>query len=377
MRLPRLITLFLITLSTMSAANQLIYIGTYTPKDGASKGIYAINLDLATGQLSEPTIAAEILAPTFLASHPNGRVLYSLAEVRDSEGKSTGGAAAFAVDPKTGALAPLGERSSLGGSTSHLAVDRTGRMLLTVSYGGGQITSFSLDEEGRIGPRVSVAMPTGTTGPHTKRQDKSHPHSLTISPDNRFVYVCDLGLDTIFVYAIDPATATFVAAGEFATQAGAGPRHSKISDDGKFLYVINELGNTLAVYARDLDSGALSPLQSETTLPLDFAGENITAEVRIHPTGRFVYGSNRGHDSIAVFSRDLYTGSIALIETIPCGGKHPRNFTISPDGQWLVCANRDTNNVTVFKIDSETGRLTDTKQSVSVFQAVCVLFAGN
>lgn len=356
-------------------ASLLIFTGTYTPKDGASRGIYALTLDPDTGKLSQPTLAAEVSAPTFLALHPNGRVLYSLAEARDAEGKSTGGAAAFALEAKTGQLTPLNLQSTGGGATTHLAVDATGRMLLTVAYGGGEVTAFPLDADGRIGPRTSVAKPQGALGPNQKRQDKPHPHSVTISPDSRFAYVCDLGLDRIFCYALDPATATFAPAGEFATLPGAGPRHSKISADGKFLYAINELGNTLAVYARDLTSGALTLLQSETTLPADFAGQTITAEVRVHPNGRFVYGSNRGHDSLAVFSRNPDDGRVALIQIIPCGGKHPRNFNLSPDGRWLICANRDTNNLTVFQVDPATGRLTDTQQSVTVPQAVCVLFA--
>ncbi|WP_438481564.1 lactonase family protein [Oleiharenicola lentus] len=359
----------------MSAASQPIFIGTYTPKDGSSKGIYSLHLDSVTGKLGEATVAATTPAPTFLEMHPNGRVLYALAEVPAADSKIAGGVAAFSYEPKTGALTSLGVQSSGGGMTTHLVADATGKMLITVAYGGNQVTAFPLNSDGTVGPRTTVITHSGTPGPNTKRQDKPHPHSVTLSPDNRFAYVCDLTLDKIFCYALNTATATLTPAGEFAALPGAGPRHSKISNDGKFFYAINELGNTLAVYSRDLTSGALTPLQSETSLPADFAAESITAEVRIHPNGKFVYASNRGHDSIAVFSRNPDSGLVALIEVVPCGGKHPRNFNLSPDAKWLVCANRDTNNLTVFKIDAITGKLTDTKQSVTVPQPVCVLFA--
>ena len=244
-----------------------------------------------------------------------------------------------------------------------------------ISYHGSQVASFPLAADGKPGALASLITHTGQLGPNTKRQDKPHPHSVTFSPDNRFVYVCDLGLDRIFQYRLDPVTAQLTPAGETATQPGAGPRHSKFSTDGKFFYVINELDSTVAAYSAEAAGGALKPVQTISTLPPGFTGENICAEIRLSPDGRFVYGSNRGHDSLAVFSRDQVTGRLAPVEIVSSGGKHPRNFNLSPDGRWLICANRDSDNIVVFKVDAATGRLSPTGQPARVPQAVCVLFA--
>jgi 6-phosphogluconolactonase len=219
---------------------------------------------------------------------------------------------------------------------------------------------------------VSVQLLSGKLGPNQARQDKPHPHSVTFSPDGHFAYVCDLGLDKIFCYRLDASA--LVPAGEFATAPGAGPRHSKFSADGKFFYVLNELDGTIATYACDPATGALTAKQAVPTLPEGFTGNNTCAEIRLHPNGRFVYGSNRGHDSIAVFARNPADGTLKRIEIVPSGGGHPRNFALSLDGAWLVCANRDSNNLVVFKVDPVTGRLTATGHTAKVPQAVCVLF---
>jgi 6-phosphogluconolactonase len=262
-----------------------------------------------------------------------------------------------------------------GGPLAHVNVDLAGRVAFAISYHGGEVASFPILADGRLGPCASLVKTTGALGPNAKRQEKPHPHSLTFSPDNRFVYVCDLGLDRIFRFAFDPATAVLTLAGETATAPGAGPRHSKFSADGKFFYVINELNCSVATYAVEAPTGALTAVQSVSTLPTGFSGESICAEIRLSPDGRFVYGSNRGHDSLAVFARDAATGQLTLVEIIPSGGKHPRNFNLSPDGRWLLSANRDTDNVVVFRVDSATGRLTPAGHEIKVPQAVCVLFA--
>ena len=351
-----------------------IFVGTCTPKDGAARGIYAMRLDSGTGQLDKPELAAATPNPTFLALHPNGRVLYAVSEAGTVNGKPGGAARAFRLD--TGAaLIPLNLEATGGPGVTHLVPDATSRMLVSVSYSGGQVISFPLAVDGRIGPCASLLALAGALGPMTKRQDRPHPHSVTLSPDNRFAYVCDLALDKVFAYRLDPAAVSLTPAGESATEPGAGPRHSKISDDGRFLYVINELNSTISVYARDPARGMLMPVQTVPTLPADFARANICAEIRIHPNGRFVYGSNRGHDSIAVYARDSARGTLAFLESISSGGKHPRNFALSPDGAWLVCANRDSDNLVVFRVDPATGCLTPTGHTAAVPQAVCVLFA--
>jgi len=353
----------------------LIFVGTYTNKDGASQGIYAVHFDPATGEFTGLMLAAATSNPTFLEMNPNGRVLYAVGENDTVNGKPGGGAVAFNFDPATGKLSPLNAEPTGGLGCAHLKADATGRTLILASYNGGDVTAFPLDATGRIGAHTSRVFQTGKLGPNTARQDKPHPHSITISPDNRFAYVCDLGLDKIFRYQLDAATATLTPGGETASLPGAGPRHSKFSTDGKFFYVVNELNGTVASYACNPATGELAPLQSVATLPADFKGENTCAEIRLSSDGRFVYASNRGHDSIAVFARDRTKGTLTLIEIVPCGGKHPRNFNLTPDGNWLICASRDTNNLVSFRIDQKTGRLTPSGHAVTIPMPVCVLFA--
>ncbi len=350
----------------------LIFVGTYTNKDGASRGIYSVQFDPATGAFSSPTLAAETGNPTFLELHPNGHVLYAVSE---SDDKTGAGASAYNFDSSTGALTKLNSEPTGGAGCCHLAADATGRALILVSYNGGTVTAFPLDATGRISPHSTTVKHAGQLGPQTNRQDKPHAHSVTISANSRFAYVCDLGLDKIFCYRLDPTAATLVANSETDATPGAGPRHAKFSADGRFFYVLNELNGTITTYASSSSSGMLTARQTVATLPSDFKGENTCAEIRLSPDGRFVYASNRGHDSIAVYSRNKTDGTLALVEIVPCGGKHPRNFNLSPDGRWLICASRDTNNLVSFRIDALTGRLTPSGHTVTIPMPVCVLFA--
>lgn len=370
LRFP-LILLILMTMSSSHAKEQVLYIGTYTPKSSDSRGIYALRLNTDTGALTEPTLAAETPNPTFLELHPRLPVLYAVSESRNGD-KTEGAVRAFAIEAEK--LQPLNLESTGGDGLCHVNIDGSGRVVVGVSYGGGEVASFPVRDDGTLGPRASVLKTTGKTGPNTQRQEKPHPHSATFSPDNRFVYVCDLGLDLVFCYAVEAANGSLKPAGQFATEPGAGPRHSKFSADGNFFYVINELGNTVSMFTVDQNSGALQRVESVPSMNAA-AANSITAEIRVHPSGKFTYGSNRGHDSIAAFQREESTGRLRLIETVSSGGKHPRNFALSPDGRWLVCANRDSDNLVVFRIDPETGRLTATGHTARVPQAVCVLFA--
>ena len=366
-----------------STPGLLLFLGTYTPSTssgpapsaGASRGIHAVRLDPTTGRLGEPVLAAETANPTFLAWHPDGRTLYALGESGTVNGKPGGALVAFRFDPVNGGLTRLNTEPTGGIGLAHVGVDATGRTAVAISYHGSQVAAFPLRPDGSLGPRTTLITHAGPLGPNARRQDKPHPHSVTFSPDNRFVHVCDLGLDLICRYALDPASATLTPAGETASAPGAGPRHSKFSADGRFLYVINELNGTIEIFAADAAGGALHRVQTVATLPAGFTGENICAEIRLSPDERFVYGSNRGHDSLAVFARNAASGTLTPVEIVPTGGKHPRNFNLSPDGRWLVCANKDSDNVTVFARDTTTGRLTRTAQTLSVPQAVCVLFA--
>jgi len=373
-----LLTLTLTFTSIMSASSQLIFLGTYTPKDGASRGIYAVRLDTTTGALGEPTLAAETPNPTFLAWGPGNRVLYALGEGPAPDGKTTAGVAAFAFDAAAGKISLLNSRGTGGGSTTHLAVDATGREVVTVSYGNGYVASFPIGADGRLGEVASFIPHQGPLGPNPLRQEKPHPHSATISPDNRFAFVADLGLDRVFSYRLDPAKGTLTPNDPafITVTPGSGPRHTKFSKDGRFFYILGEIDGSVTVCAYDAATGAGKPIQHTTTLPAGFkvTDPDRAAEIRVHPNGQFVYASNRGHDSIAVFALNP-DGTLRLVEITPCGGKHPRNFSLSPDGQWLVCANMESNSLTTFRVDAATGRLTAVGQPVTVPQPVCVLFA--
>lgn len=352
-----------------------LLIGTSSGPGGPNQGIYAVKFDSATGECSTARLAAAVANPGFLAAHPSGRFIYSAGESgRSPDGNAIGAMFAYALDSASGSLAPLNSSPTGGLAATHLAVDATGRMLVAASYHGGQVLAFPIGSDGRLGARAAFIPLSGKLGPNAQRQEKPHPHSVTFSPDNRFAYVCDLGLDRIFCFRLDPATATLTPAGEFAAPAGAGPRHSKFSADGRFLYVINELSSSVSVFARDAATGALALKQTLSTLPAGFTAYNICAEIQIHPGDRFVYGSNRGHDSLAVFARNERDGTLSLVEVAPCGGKHPRHFALSPDGAWLVCAGRDSNNLASFRVDAATGRLSPAGEAVGIPVPTCVLF---
>ncbi len=344
----------------------LILFGTYSKNE--SRGIYAARLDAATGTLGAPTLAAAVTNAPWITLSPSKKFLYA---VSDTEAQAVG----FAVDAANARLTPLPTASSPAARPpSHLAVDATGRTLLAANYADGYVESIPIHADGTLGAPHAIKHSGSSVNP--VRQNQSHVHSVTLSPDNRFVIVCDLGLDKIFTYALDSAAAKLTPANPpfVVTAPGAGPRHFKFGLDGKHAYAIDEMGGTVAAYDYNPVNGALTPRQTVPTLPADFKGESTCAEVRVHPSGRFLYGSNRGHDSIAVFAIDPGTGRLTPVEIVPSGGKTPRNFALSPDGNWLVCAHQDSNNVTVFRVDPTTGRLTRTASTINVPACVCVLF---
>lgn len=349
--------------------SHLIFLGTYTRS--GSRGIHAVRLDAQTGVLGTPTVVAETANPTWLTLSPDRKFLYAAHE-------SAAQAVGYRVDAAAGALHPLRSTDELSARPanppSHLAVDGTGRVLLVANYRDGYVASMPIRPDGGLGA-PQIVRHEGH-GPHPTRQDRSHVHSVTPSPDNRFAIACDLGVDRIFTYALDVPGARLTPAEppSVATDPGAGPRHFKFGAGGRHGYAINELGNTITAYAYDAAHGALTPIQSVSTLPAGFAGLNTTAEVRVHPNGNFLYGSNRGHDSIAAFGIERGSGRLSLIEIVPSGGTTPRNFALSPDGNWLVCGHQDSELLTVFSVDPATGRLTRTPHTAAVSMCVCVLF---
>ena len=345
-----------------------LYIGTLSR--AGSRGIYATDFDPSTGALSQPTLVAETKDPSFLAFSPDQRCLYAVSASEEL-------AAGFAVDRATGQLTPLqAPRPANGVAPCHLAIDSTGRTLLVAHYHEGFVAALPIRTDGSPGAPATViryacsgANPAGNSSPLI--------HSVTISPDNRHVIVCALGLDRVFTYRLDPATAKLTAAEPpfVATPPGSGPRHFKFSPDGRHAFVISQTGSTLASYSYNAVTGALTELDTQSMLPASFEGVSLGAEVRVHPNGRFVYGSNRGHDSIAVFGFEPATAKLSLVEIKPTGGRTPRNFAFSPDGRWLVAANQDSNSLTTFRVDPATGRLTRAEGSASVPTPVCVLFS--
>jgi 6-phosphogluconolactonase len=288
----------------------------------------------------------------------------------------SGGVAAFAVE-KDGALRLLNQEATGGGGTCHVNTDKDGKTVLCANYGGGSVASFPVDKDGKLLPRAAFAQHTGGSV-NPGRQKEPHAHSINPSPDGRFAVAADLGTDKIYVYKLDKGKGTITPHDPPFVQApnpGAGPRHTAFHPNGRILYAINELDNTITAYRWDGRRGALAAGQTISTLPEGFTGKSSTAEVVVHPNGRFVYGSNRGHDSLAVFAIDKRTGALTLLGHTPTEGKNPRNFAIAPSGKWLIAANQDTGNLAVYAVEEDGARLRFTGQSVFVPKAVCVRFA--
>ncbi len=351
-----------------------VYFGTYTRQE--SKGIYAWRFQPATGKLTEIGLAAETPNPSFLAVHPGQRFLYAASEISNFDGRKTGAVSAFSIDPATGKLSLLNSVASHGTGPCHLAIDRTGKCLLVANYGGGNAASIPIAADGRLKEAASVMQHSGSSV-NPKRQQGPHAHSVNISPDNRFAVVADLGLDQVLVYKLRVANGTLEPNDPpFAkVSPGSGPRHFAFHPDGRYAYVINELFSTVTAFRYDARRGALRELETIKTLPQDFTGDSTTAEVVVHPSGRFLYGSNRGHDSLTVFAIDRNTGKLTLVEHVPTQGRTPRNFAIDPTGGYLFAANQNSGSVVVFRIDRNTGRLTPTGDVLKVPIPVCVRFA--
>jgi len=371
---PFLSTLYARATATAGSKGQyLVYIGTYTEKE--SKGIYAYRLDPGTGQLSSLGLAAESVNPSFLAVDPSRRFLYAVNEISKYEGRSSGGVSAFAIDLGTGKLTFLNEVSSRGAGPCHIAVDKTGKYVLVANYEGGSLAVFPILKGGRLGEASAFVQHKGASF-NPQRQEGPHAHSVCLSPDNRFLLSADLGLDEVLVYRFDAVNGTLAPnSPPFArVNPGAGPRHFAFHTSGRFGYVIDELQSTVTVFSYEPTSGALHMLQTVSTLPKEFEGENTAAEVQVHPSGKFLYGSNRGHDSIAMFTINNRIGTLTPNGHILTLGKTPRNFALDPTGAYLFAANQDSDSIVQFRIDPNTGRLTPSGQVLQVPAPVCVIF---
>jgi 6-phosphogluconolactonase len=375
--------------SLAKSGHYILYVGTYTGPE--SKGIYAYGYDAATGKLTPLGVAALTTNPSFLAIDSTRKFLYAVNEGHDYKGENSGAVTAFSIDDrKTGKLTELDEVSSHGADPCYISFDRTGKYALVANYSGGTVAVFPLGSDGRVGEASSVVKDAGELGPNKNRQEAPHAHFIQASASNRFAYVADLGLDRVLMYKFDSAKGTlssvpFVisANGEPTADAkelfpatlapGTGPRHIAFSSDGKFMYVMGELDSTVTVSANDAKETHRS-IQKISALPAGFSGTSKAAEIAIHPNGKFLYTSNRGDDSIAVFTIHRATGKLTFLQRISSGGNAPRHFTIDPTGTRLFAANQDSGNIVEYDINATTGRLKPVGEVGKVASAVCLVF---
>ncbi len=348
------------------------FLGTYSARGAA--GIYSATLDLHTGRLElfgEPAPAEN---PAFLALDPKGRYLYSVNELSEFQGKAGGALSAFAVDAKSGALTALNQQPSEGTWPCHLCVDGSGRYLLAANYGSGSVSVHALEADGRIGRLMDVVQHAGS-GTHPERQEGPHAHSVTLGPGSRFAYVADLGIDKIMVFQFDAATGKLILNGVPWARLpdGAGPRHFAIHPNERYAYVVNELDSTVTLLSYDYASGSLRAVQSVSALPEGWSGPNLASDLHILPSGRYLYSSNRGHDSITIFYIEEHAGTLRAVGHVPTG-RTPRNFAIDPTGAFLVVANQESDTVASYRVDQETGRLSPTESEIAIPSPSCVLF---
>jgi 6-phosphogluconolactonase len=354
-----------------AAETMSVYIGSYA--DAKDPGIHHFRLDLSTGALTAAGGTPGVANPSFVAISPDKKYLYAIGESA-LKGKKGGAVASFSIDEKSGALTQLSEQSSVGNGPCFITADKTGKCVLVANYGGGSVASLPVSSDGKLSEAATFIQHTGSSV-NKGRQGEPHAHSINVSPDNRFAFAADLGLDKILIYKLDPEKGTLTPNEPAFAEIppGSGPRHFAFHPSGKFAYVCGEMTSTVHAMTYDADKGALKVIQTLSTLPNEVKG-NSTAETQVHPSGKFVYVSNRGHNSVAVFQVDEATGKLAAAGHAPTGGKTPRNFGIDPTGKFLIAANQDSNNVVVFKIDPKTGMPVPAGIEVSVPKPVCVKF---
>jgi 6-phosphogluconolactonase len=347
-----------------------LYIGTYTR--GRSRGIYLGRFDGSSGRISVDAVVEGIENPSFLALHPAGTHLYAVSEVAEFAGTGGGGVVAYAIGPGTG-LREINRQPSNGAAPCYVSIDATGRHLLVANYGGGNAAVLPIQADGSLGPASDVVQHSGS-GPNSRRQEGPHAHFIRTDPGNRFAFVVDLGIDRVVGYRFDADAGKLGAAAGAgaAAKPGAGPRHLDFHPDGRRAYVINELDSTLTALAYDPATGSMQPTGTASTLPAGHTGANSCADVHVAPSGRFVYGSNRGHDSIAVFAIDAAGGAPVPVQHQSTLGRTPRNFAIDPAGRFLIAANQDSDSLVVFAIDPSSGRLSPVGDPVDVPVPVCV-----
>jgi 6-phosphogluconolactonase len=359
------LALWLLPALPAAPADDLVFFGTHAA--GPGRGLSVARFDPATGVLTQPRLVVESPAPAFFVLRPDGRRLYACNSNDFARGWTGETISAFAVDPTTGGLTLLNQQSSGGADPSYVTLDATLRYVLTANYKGGSIAVIALNPDGSLGPRAAGVQHQGSSV-DPKRQTQPYAHCIRIDPTNRFALVADLGVDKLFVYRFDqqdgslrPHDPPFVK-----VAPGSGPRHLAFDPRGRFVYLINELANTIITYAWDSKRGTLAERQTVSTLPAGFVGESHCAEILVHPNGKFVYASNRGHDTLAVFAVEARTGHLRPIEHVATQGQSPRNFAFDPSRQWIIVTNHASDNAMVFRVDGRSGRLTPQGQPVPV-----------
>jgi len=353
-----------------------VYVGTYTNGDDNSEGIYVYRFDPSDGSLTPAGTATGIDNPSFLEISPDGRFLYAVSEVFEVNGTPGGAVAAYSVDRQTGALTYLNSQSTHGACPCHLNIDRTGQYVMVANYMGGNLAVLPIRKDGSVGPASDVVQHEGCSNVNPERQEGPHAHSTNISPDNRFAITADLGKDMVIVYKMDIENGKLLPTdkGQVNVAPGYGPRHLDFHPNGRFAFLLNELGNTVVAYGYDAGTGALELINTVSTLPAEFDGESIAADIHVHPNGKFLYASNRGHDSIVICSIGEESGELEVLGHKSTMGEHPRNFCIDPTGTYLLVANRDTSDIATFTIDMKTGFLSPSGQVAEVPRPVCLRF---
>jgi 6-phosphogluconolactonase len=361
--------------AAVGASDTLVYVGTYTGGKSNSQGIYAFKMAPGSTALVPLGLAAETVSPSFIEIDPARGLLFAVNEVDEYDGKPTGSVSAFSIDRQTGKLTLINRQPTEGKAPCHLALDKSGRVLVVANYTSGTVTMLPVASDGRLGTPTAVIQHTGSSV-NAKRQSGPHAHCTTFDPAHRLLFACDLGLDKVMIYRPDADNGTLTAhSPAFATvPPGSGPRHMEFRPDGRFAYVLNEMTSTVTTFAYDAKAGALTERQTVSALPASFSGSSSGAEIAVHPSGKFVYSSNRGHNSVSLFRVDPANGTLTFVEARETGGSTPRNFAIDPTGGYLFAANQGSGTLLVFTIDQATGLLKPAGEPVAVPTPVCVRF---
>ncbi|GAA4432260.1 lactonase family protein [Pontibacter saemangeumensis] len=357
---------------TAKEATSMVYIGTYA--DAGSESIFLYQLNHETGELTRVSGFRAGANPSFLTLDEPRKHLYAVNEIGNYEGQESGAVSAFSVDPQNGNLTLMNRKASMGGSPCYISLGEGGKTVLVANYSGGNVAAFPIKDNGQLESAADVEQHEGT-GPNEDRQEAAHAHYIAPSPDNQYVYAVDLGVDKIYSYRLDSGTGALTPAEPavaFVASPGAGPRQMAFHPGGKYAYVINELNSTMTALAYDSGNGTFTEVQTLPTVPADITENNYPAAVRVSPDGKFLYGSNRGHNSIVVYSLDDSTGNMTYVENVPCGGDWPRDMTIDLSGNLLLVANERSNSIVAFKRDKATGKLTATGHTSEVSKPVCL-----